>query len=89
MASGALVTIQALTAARQPQLRAAGGRQDGGHRPGLQLQESGQRQRPSASAAKRTCGADKAGAMVAVPFTFDANGKATVTLQYADVGKVA
>ncbi|HEX5345361.1 MAG TPA: DUF6701 domain-containing protein, partial [Duganella sp.] len=34
------------------------------------------------------CDSNKSGAMVSVPVTFDANGKATVPLKYADVGKV-
>jgi len=35
-----------------------------------------------------TCGANTSGATVSVPVTFDANGKATLALQYADVGRV-
>lgn len=35
-----------------------------------------------------SCGANTFGSTVSVPFTFDSNGKATASLQYADVGKV-
>ncbi|WP_343731814.1 DUF6701 domain-containing protein [Duganella sp.] len=90
MASGALVTLQALTASPgAPSCIPLVSNQT------VDIDMACSYQNPASGtvavgmgAKSVSCGANAFGSTVSVPFTFDSNGKATTSLQYADVGKV-
>ncbi|MTV37578.1 DUF6701 domain-containing protein [Duganella radicis] len=90
MASGALVTIQALTSSSSaPSCIPLVSNQT------VNIDMACSYQNPASGSAQvgigaksASCGANAYGGTVSVPFTFDANGLASAALQYADVGKV-